>query len=317
MPMLQCVHIDEFTSERGQQYNGFSLSYEVAGCPLGTAPIVLVNHALTGNSSVAGEQGWWGSLIGPGKAIDTIRYTIFAFNIPGNGYDGGVYSDPEQFTLCDVAHLFVKGLQKLGISALDAIIGASMGGALTWQMAYLYPTLARRIFPIACDYKASDWLIAQTYVQQLILAHSNDPLRDARVHAMLCYRTPPSLNQRFGEQSNPQSGRAEIIEWLTYHGTRLSERFTLSAYQVMTYLTATIRVCSTVSELAAIKSAIHLVSIDSDLLFTHDRSVELYRELSRLKPDTTLSTLHSIHGHDAFLMEYEQLNRIIAPYFKV
>lgn len=313
--MLQRVCIDKFTSERGQQYHELTLSYEVAGCALGTAPIVLVNHALTGNSSVAGEQGWWGSLIGPDKAIDTARYTIFAFNIPGNAYDGVECSDPEQFTLCDVARLFVLGLQKLGITALDAIIGASMGGALTWQMAYLYPTLARRIFPIACDYKSSDWLTAQTHVQQLILAHSHDPLRDARMHAMLCYRTPQSLNQRFGEQLNPHSGRAEITEWLTYHGTRLSERFALSAYQVMTYLTATIRVCATVSELASIRSTIHLISIDSDLLFTHDRAVELHRELSRFKPDSTLSTLHSIHGHDAFLMEYEQLSRIIAPYF--
>ena len=77
-----------------------------------------------------------------------------------------------------------------------AVIGASMGGALTWQIAYLAPTLAKHIFPIACDYRASDWLLTQTLIQKQILAHSSHPLEDARIHAMSCYRTPQSLNVR-------------------------------------------------------------------------------------------------------------------------
>ena len=58
-----------------------------------------------------------------------------------------------------------------------------------------------------------------------------------------------------------------------------------------------------------------MVSIDSDLLFTHDRAEATYRALSAQRDGVTLETIHSIHGHDAFLMEYEQLNRIILPYF--
>ena len=67
-----------------------SLSYEHFGLPLNQAPVVLVNHALTGNSNVAGEGGWWSALIGPDKCIDTNRFAVLAFNIPGNGYDGFV-----------------------------------------------------------------------------------------------------------------------------------------------------------------------------------------------------------------------------------
>ena len=61
------------------------LSYEHFGLPLNQAPVVLVNHALTGNSNVAGEGGWWSALIGPDKCIDTNRFAVLAFNIPGEG----------------------------------------------------------------------------------------------------------------------------------------------------------------------------------------------------------------------------------------
>ena len=81
------LSISNFVTHRGVELEEVVLSYEVAGCPLGTAPIVLVCHALTGNSSVAGPTGWWASLIGEGQGIDTRAYTILSFNIPCNGYD--------------------------------------------------------------------------------------------------------------------------------------------------------------------------------------------------------------------------------------
>ena len=61
--MLRDIFIDDFVSEAGEQYDHFALSYEVAGPPLGSAPVVVVNHALTGNSTVTGERGWWSKLI--------------------------------------------------------------------------------------------------------------------------------------------------------------------------------------------------------------------------------------------------------------
>lgn len=313
--MLRDIFIDDFVSEGGEQYDHFALSYEVAGPPLGSAPVVVVNHALTGNSTVTGERGWWSKLISEEGAISPASYTILAFNIPGNGYDGREASDPERFTLKDVARLFILGLERLGLTRVYAIIGASMGGALTWQMAYLQPELAEKIFPIACDYRASDWLLTQTLIQKQILRNSSEPLRDARIHAMSCYRTPQSLNARFTSTRQGTVGQYDVESWLLYHGDALQGRFKLSAYQVMTHLTYSIAVCERAEDLARITSEIHMVSIDSDLLFTHDRAEATYRALSAQRGGVTLETIHSIHGHDAFLMEYEQLNRIILPYF--
>lgn len=314
--MIRHIEITNYTSVAGQTIARLRLSYEVAGCPWGTAPIVLVNHALTGNSSVAGDSGWWGSLVGPGRAIDTERYTILAFNIPGNGYDGAECPEAEGLVLRDVAELYVRALDQLGVTHLYAIIGASLGGGLSLQVAYLRPELAAHVFCVASDYRASDWLLGQTLVQQRILDHSSDPLRDARIHAMLCYRSPESIDARFGCGQTRQPGRYDVVSWLEYHGDTLAGRFRLSAYRVMTRLTASIHVCDRAAELSRIKGTIHWVSIDTDLLFPHHRAVEAVHELQCVRPETTLDVLHSIHGHDAFLMDYPQLDAIVRPYFQ-
>ena len=101
--MLKEITIPHFEASQGEVYQDFPLTYEVAGPRLGTAPLVLVNQALTGNSSVTGEKGWWNELISEAGAISPKHYTILAFNIPGNGYDGRESPRADLFSLKDVA----------------------------------------------------------------------------------------------------------------------------------------------------------------------------------------------------------------------
>lgn len=314
--MLNYIDITSYVTEAGFEVKDYALSYEVAGCPLHTAPIVLVNHALTGNSTVAAPKGWWSSLIGEGQTIDTNKYTILAFNIPGNAYDGNDCEHALSFTVKDVASLFLIALDSLGINKIDTLIGASMGGALSLQMAYLQPDLARQVIFIASDFRASDWLLAQTLVQKYILANSKKPLEDARIHAMLCYRSPHSINERFAGKRKTDNSKYEIEDWLDYHGKTLAARFSLNAYRVMTNLTAEIRICDTPAQLAKINSDVHIVSIESDLLFPHERSLSLYEGLKAVKHNTTFDVIKSPHGHDAFLIEYNQLCNIVSKYCK-
>ena len=88
MEKLEKIIISNFVTESGKVQKCLPLFYQVFGKPIGNAPIVLVNHALTGNSQVTEENGWWGDLIGENKTINTNEFTVLAFNIPGNGYDG-------------------------------------------------------------------------------------------------------------------------------------------------------------------------------------------------------------------------------------
>ena len=197
MSNISNLTIADCTTKSGVSLKNLPLSYQVFGKQLGTAPVVLVTHALTGNSNVCGENGWWKGLIGPEKCINSEVFTILSFNIPGNGYDGFLIENYEDITIYDVAEWFLTGLQQLKISKVFAGIGGSLGGSILWQMAVLEPKLFQNIIPIATDWKATDWLIAQCRVQKQILNNSENPVHDARVHAMTFYRTPQSFKQKF------------------------------------------------------------------------------------------------------------------------
>lgn len=303
------LYINDFTTERGEKISNLPLTYEFSGAEPGTAPIVVVNHALTGNSHVTGTDGWWGDLIGSDKAITTEKYTILCFDIPGNCYRSEPLPNAELFTLKDIAKIFLTGIDLLKINRVKAIIGASLGGALTWQLAYLSPKLAEYIIPIASDFVARDWLLAQTELQKILLKQSQKPLHAARIHGMLCYRTPLSINQRFNGKTTDE-GEPQVINWLHFHGRQLQKRFSLSAYEVMTYLTSSICVTNDAKDLRKIESKIFMVSINSDLLFPHTDARKTASELG-----IELYTIDSPHGHDAFLIEYEQLSSIISPLF--
>ncbi|NAW50070.1 alpha/beta fold hydrolase [Elizabethkingia argentiflava] len=317
---LHTLSIENFTTQSGKIYH-IPLSYEVFGCPLYSAPIVLVNHALTGNSTVTGEKGWWRKAIGEDKSINTHKYTVLAFNIPGNAYDGFFIDRPKDFVTRDIARLFLLGLECLDIKKVFALIGSSLGGAIGWEMLGLKNDLAENFIPIATDWKTSDWLYAQCLVQDFLLRQSDKPLQKARIHAMLCYRSPQSLNQRFKNEKIQEKKELRKSEaWLNFHGESLHQRFTLSSYKMMNQLLSTIeseaRQDNPYDDLSQIKAGIFIVSVDSDLFFPISEDRKTYVELKKRKENVSHFIIHSIHGHDAFLIEYEQLNKILHKIFK-
>lgn len=285
------------------------LSYQIFGKDLHAAPVVLVNHALTGNSNVAGENGWWNSLIGEDKIIDTNTFSVICFNIPGNGFDGNLNENNQDFTPKDIAAIFLKGLSFLNISRLHTLIGGSLGGAIGWEMLALNPDLAENFVPVACDYITSDWLHAQCLVQQFLLNQNDQPLQKARIHAMLCYRTPASLNERFKNEIHTEKQILKSHDWLNFHGEKLNARFSLNAYRLMNHLL--MNIYTDEKKLKEIKANIHLIAVDSDLFFPAFEMQKCYEFLHESKSNTYYHEIKSIHGHDAFLMEYDQLNQIL------
>ena len=242
MKKLEKIDLFNVVLESGKQRPYVPLFYQTFGQPIGSAPIVVVNHALTGNSNVTGENGWWNELIGETKTIDTDYFTVIAFNIPGNGYDnnfGNLISNYKDFTIRDVARIFWEGLLYLNITDVFAVIGGSLGGAVAWEMAALLPKRIQNLIPIATDWKATDWVIANVLIQDQILNNSDDPIADARLHAMLLYRTPQSINQRFQRSKFLDSSVFQIENWLANHGIKLKNRFRLSAYKLMNHLLKT------------------------------------------------------------------------------
>ncbi len=314
------ILLQNFTTESGVFYATINLSFEVFGPALHTAPIVLVNHALTGNSQVVGETGWWNDLIGENKTINTHRYTVVAFNVPGNGYDTTIVENHLDFNARDIARLFIEGLQFLKIKQLYALIGGSVGGGIAWETIALQPKITQHFIPIATDWKATDWLIANCFLQEQILNNSSKPVEDARIHAMLCYRTPESFKAKFQRTTNEELAIFNIESWLGHHGEKLQKRFQLSSYKLMNQLLKTIDITrngSSFEEIASkIEADIHIIGINSDLFFTADENKATYQELKKYKNNVSYQEIESIHGHDAFLIEYKQLDNLLKDIFR-
>lgn len=319
--MLQEIILPDFENSLGRRQE-IHVFFRFFGREAGTAPVVLVNHALTGNADVAGENGWWKDLVGQGKVIDTNKFTILAINVPGNGAGGNkehlLYNFTD-FNLADIARIFLTVLEKLKIERLFAAIGGSIGGALVWHLAVLKPNLIQNLIPIAADLKATDWVLGQCKVQDQILNNSSDPIHDARMHAMTFYRTPASFSAKFRRKRNELNFQFEVANWLSYHGRKLESRFELAAYKLMNHLLTTIDISGGSGEPSAaaqkISGNIHLVGVDSDLFFLPEEIRGTYRELSEVKKNVSYHEIKSIHGHDAFLIEYEQMSKILDPIF--
>lgn len=317
--LLKHIKIKEFTTEAGASFSELNLSYQVFGKELGTAPVVLINHALTGHSNVAGDEGWWKDIVGQHKAINTDVYSILSFNIPGNGFDGFLIEDYKAFIARDIARIFLEGLSALKITQLFALIGGSLGGGIAWEMVVLDTKITQHFIPVATDWKSTDWLIANCQIQEQFLVNSSNPVHDARMHAMLCYRTPESFKERFHRSKKDNSDVFDVESWLLHHGKKLQERYQLSSYKLMNQLLKTIDVSAGQRKdrnpLDNVEANIHIIGVDSDLFFTAEENRETYKKLALTKENVTYYEINSVHGHDAFLIEYGQLQKIIEPIF--
>ena len=317
---LQFINIKEFEPERSGNKTDLRLSYETFGQSKGNAPTVVVVHALTGNSTVAGDKGWWNTLFRVGGLFDLDRFHVISFNIPGNTYDGWVLDDYKQFTTRDIARLFYTGLQQEGYSQLDFAIGGSLGGAVLWELVAEYPSFVKTFVPVATDWKTTDWVQAKCFVQDSILNNSSHGLKDARMMAMLFYRTPQNFTEKFDRSINEGKQIPNVSSWLEHHGNRLEERFSKSAYLVMNYLLNSIDVAKNSETFEARMqnnpTKIIQIGIDSDIFFVPQENIKTHERLLKIGVDSHYYEIKSNAGHDAFLIEFEQLEGILLKIIK-
>ena len=314
---LNYIAIPDLILRSGKKQS-IQVSYQTFGRELHTAPIVLVNHALTGNSSV---PSWWGAIVGAGKAIDLNQVTVLAINIPGNGYDGitdHLIYYYQEWCLGDVAFAFAKAIHTLNIEHIEVGVGGSIGGALLWELLALQPKLFGTIIPIAADWKSTDWLIACCHVQDQILTHSNQPIETARQHAMTFYRSPQGLKKKFNRKK--LGADFKVNQWLDHHGKTLEARFSLPSYRLLNHLLwntdATAEFDGSIEKVVQKSNTIiEMVAIDSDGFFVATEDRETFELLKDQHP-VWYHEIQSDHGHDAFLIEHDQVAEILKDIFQ-
>jgi homoserine O-acetyltransferase len=328
-----------FALESGARLPSVTVAFRTWGRPdADGGNAVLVCHALTGSADV---DRWWGALLGPGRALDPDRDFVVCSNVLGGCYGttgptsprpgghGRWGGDFPAVTVRDIVRVQAALLDALGVKHLRLVVGGSLGGMQVLEWALLFPDRVDAIAPIAASARHSAWCIGLSEAQrQAIYA---DPrwregcyppedgpdagLAVARLIAMCSYRSRASLEARFSRSEAPAGGFA-VEGWLRHHGRALVDRFDANTYVTLTKAMDTHDVGrgrgGWREALATVRVPALVVSIDTDVLYPPAEQEELADAL----PLARLVRLASPHGHDAFLIESEVANAIVARFRK-
>ncbi len=276
--------------------------------------VILVLHGLTGSADAAGD--WWSKVIGPGCALDTERFAVVVPNLLGSCY-GTIVDLPADgaalppITTRDQAALIADLIRTLGATSLALVTGSSLGGMVALELAATYPRLARRTVVFAAPAAHTAWAIGWNHVQRNALALGGDAgLALAREIAMLSYRSAREFNERFGRETDAQS-RFTAQSYLAYQGEKLVRRFTPAAYRALIEAMDAHDVGrgrgGVIAALRPAASSLVGVGIEGDGLYGEE-DVHAWTD----PIGAQYCRIQTVHGHDAFLIEHEQVSAILA-----
>ena len=289
-----------------------------------------------GTGAGAPKGGWWEGLIGPGRAIDTDRYFVVCSNVIGSCYgsSGPLSIDPETgapygssfpaVTIRDMVHAQRALLDSLGVARVALVIGGSMGGMQFFEWGLLQPEFVDRLAPIASSARHSPWAVAFNTIAREAIAlgrRGGDAaagLGLARKVAMMTYRSGEEFAARFDRGRTDDdllSHRGFAVNgWLGHHADALVARFDDRVYELLTAAMDTHDITRGRGDLAttlgSIAQPVLVVGIRSDILYPVEEQHALVRSL----PDATYREIDAASGHDAFLIEMEQLAGFIREF---
>lgn len=349
-----------FVLVNGQTLPRFDLMIETYGeLNAEKSNAVLICHALSGNHHVAGYHtaedkypGWWDSMVGPGKPIDTERFFVVGLNNLGgcHGTTGPLSENPAtgQDYGADFPVVTVKDWVKsqamladaLGIQQWSAVVGGSLGGMQALQWTIDFPERVRHALVIASAPKLSTQNIAFNDVaRQAILTDPdfNDGhyareqktptrgLRIARMMGHITYLAEEGLGKKFGRELHSdgyQYGYGvefEVESYLRYQGDKFAGHFDANTYLLMTkaldYFDPAADFNNNLSKaLQNVQAKFFVASFSTDWRFVPERSKELVKALIAARKSVQYIEVQSNHGHDAFLMEDDAYIRAVAAY---
>ncbi len=325
---VESVSLGSFELEDGQTLPELVVAYRHDGPPPGEAPQVVVVHALTGSADAAGD--WWEPLIGPGRALDTDRFGVLGANLLGSRYGttGPTSMDPRTglphgntfpaVSTRDQADVQWRVLDALGIDTVELVVGGSLGGMVALELALQRPSAVRRVMPIAAPAATGPLAVAWNHLQvRLVEQLGPEGLSLARQLAMTTYRSEADFDERFGRSTEPD-GRLSIVSYLEHQGRKLVDRFDAATYRVLAQamdrhdigerrggLHAALRL------LAGGGTRLTGVGIQDDILYGPRQVQALVDAAQAAGVGADYRQIHSTKGHDAFLVEWDQLTALL------
>jgi homoserine O-acetyltransferase/O-succinyltransferase len=310
------VHrLASFTLESGEVLRDVEQAYYLDGTINDAGDnLVVIFHALTGSADAVGD--WWKDVLGPGRAVDTGRYAILCVNYVGSCYGSTGPADPgrrpfPKVGTRDLARLTRHVVDELGVRRVKLAAGGSLGGMVALEWAASDPEFTGRTVVFAAPARHTAAAIGWSHIQRrMIAAAGQEGLEIARMLAMMTYRTGHEFELRFGRNRNPE-GSFAVESYLSRHGEKLLARFDVESY--LTLLDA--MDSHDVGEgrggveraLSGLGGRLWGVGIPGDLLYREEDVIDWVSRIG-----ATYRQIHSIRGHDAFLLEPDQVGRILS-----
>ena len=326
---LEFAALGPFRLGSGTVLPELTVAYRHDGPGPADAPQVVVVHALTGSADAAGD--WWQPLIGPGRALDTERVGVLCANLLGGRYGttGPTSRDPAtgrpygatfpKVTPRDQAAAIWRLLDVLGVRELALVTGGSLGGMVALEVALERPAAVRHVLPIAAPVATGPLAVAWDHIQLALVAELGEKgLALARQLAMTTYRGEADFDERFGRRIEAD-GTPAIVSYLEHQGTKLVDRFDTDTYRVLVEAMDEHDIgrgrggpTAAFERLARAGTRVTGLGIAGDLLYGPTQVQALVdTALAAGVADAAYRELDSTKGHDAFLVEWEQLSAVL------
>ena len=358
----QSIRFDEpLPLANGARFGPYQLMVETYGTlNAARSNAVLICHALNAGHHVAGisaddpkNLGWWDSMVGPGKPVDTDRFFVIGVNNLGScfGSTGPMSVDPATgkpygasfpvVTVEDWVDAQARVADRFGIERFAAVMGGSLGGMQALSWAIRYPNRIRHCVAIASTPKLSAQNIAFNDVARTAIqsdpdfhggdfyAHAVVPKRGLRVARMIghiTYLSGDDMAEKFGralKADNYAFGyevEFEVESYLRYQGDKFSEYFDANTYLLITRALDYFDPAMTTggdlkAALAPARCGFLLASFTTDWRFPSARSREIVEALVANDRNLAYAEIDAPHGHDAFLLEDPRYHGVVRAYF--
>ncbi|PCG09045.1 homoserine O-acetyltransferase [Sphingomonas ginsenosidimutans] len=311
-----------------------------------------MDQHVAGPNPRTGKPGWWTRVVGPGRPIDTDRFFVVCANVLGScmGTSGPASTDPATgrpyamdfpvITIRDMVRAQALLLDHLGVARLAAVVGGSMGGMQALSWAATYPDRVPAAVVIASTARHTAQNIAFHEVgRQAVMADPNwrggdyydgDPpaagLAVARMAAHITYLSEAGLTEKFGRRLQARERKSfgfdadfQVESYLRHQGLAFTDRFDANSYL---YITRAMDYFDLAEEHGGLLAQAFrgtgtrfcLVSFDTDWLYPTAESRSIVQALNAAGAPASFVELSSPYGHDAFLLDSPDLERVIAGF---
>ncbi len=327
---------EEFCFEAGGKLDSITLVYHTSEREYRPGDrVVWICHALTGNSDA---EDWWPQIVGPDKMVDTQKDFVVCVNMLCSSYgsSGPASINPStgkpylldfpSTTVRDIVSADILVRKHLGIESIDILIGPSIGGYQAIEWVVREPDVIKKAIFIATFCRVTPFITALNETQRMALRADSSFLEAAsleggkaglacaRTVALVSYRTEEGYNITQAEKDDDTLFADRAASYQRYQGKKLVDRFDAYSYWYLSNALDSVNVGrgrgGVAKALSLIKAKCVMIGIDSDVLFPPR---ELRTMVSQI-PNCSYHEIHSVFGHDGFLIENDQLSKILEEY---